>query len=69
MYSPASLRAHCLVVYVYIVDVSLPPGLNLKVLVIDVGSGEVHKPYQLRAEQSWKVGQLKEEISEVRPLE
>ena len=46
---------------------TLPPlaGLNLKVLVIDVETEEVRDPVQIRAEQGWKVGELKSEIAEV----
>ena len=43
----------------------LSPGLNLKVLVVEVASGEVAKPVAFRAELSWTVLQLKESISEV----
>lgn len=40
-------------------------GLNLKVIVIDVGSIEVRNPVFIRAEQGWKVAELKTEIAEV----
>ena len=41
-------------------------GLNLKVIVIDVGSREVRNPVFIRAEQGWRVADLKTEIAEVR---
>lgn len=40
-------------------------GLNLKVLVIDLSKEVVCDPVQLRAEQGWKVAELKTAIAEV----
>ena len=42
------------------------PGLNVKLLVIDLPQGEVRVPVNIRAEQSWTVQALKQEIAEVR---
>ena len=41
-------------------------GLNLKVLIIDLPEATVREPIQLRAEQTWKVQDLKEELAKVR---
>ena len=40
-------------------------GLNLKTLVIDLSKDEVRAPVFIRAEQGWKVADLKAEIAEV----
>lgn len=40
-------------------------GLNLKILVIRLPSGEVDDPVHIRAEQTWKTHQLKDEIARV----
>ena len=44
-------------------------GLNLKVLIIDLPEATVREPIQLRAEQTWKVQDLKEELAKVRERE
>lgn len=40
-------------------------GLNLKVLVIDLPEETVREPVQFRAEQGWKVAELKTAIAQV----
>jgi ubiquitin carboxyl-terminal hydrolase 47 len=40
-------------------------GLNLKVLIIDLPEATVREPIQLRAEQTWKVQDLKAELAKV----
>ncbi len=40
-------------------------GLNLKLLVIDLPTESVREAVQMRAEQGWKVSELKEEIASV----
>ena len=57
-----SMQKHCLCDCM-VCDVS---GLNLKVIVIDVSSREVRNPVFIRAEQGWRVAELKMEIAEVR---
>ena len=44
-------------------------GLNLKVLIIDLPEATVREPIQLRAEQTWKVQDLKTELAKVRERE
>ena len=44
------------------------PGLNLKVIVVDVERREACDPVFLRAEQGWRVAELKTEIAEVRDV-
>ena len=41
-------------------------GLNLKVLIIDLPEATVREPILLRAEQTWKVQDLKTELAKVR---
>ena len=41
-------------------------GLNLKVLIIDLPEATVREPILIRAEQTWKVQDLKTELAEVR---
>lgn len=38
----------------------------MKVLIIDLPEATVREPIQLRAEQTWKVQDLKEELAKVR---
>ena len=45
--------------------IHLLSGLNLKTLVIDLSKDEVRVPVFIRAEQGWKVADLKAEIAEV----
>ena len=46
--------------------VNFPPQvLNLKVLVVDLKERRVLEPVFIRAEQGWKVAELKTEIAEV----
>ena len=40
-------------------------GLNLKVLIIDLPEGSVRDPVLMRGEQTWRVGDLKNEIAQV----
>lgn len=40
-------------------------GLNLKILLIDLPAQTVREPVQFRAEQGWKVEELKAAIAEV----
>ena len=44
-------------------------GLNLKVLIIDLPEASVREPILLRAEQTWKVQDLKTELAKVRERE
>ena len=41
-------------------------GLNLKVLIIDLPEGRVREPILLRAEQTWRVQELKTQLAKVR---
>ena len=41
-------------------------GLNVKVLLIDLGSETVGEPVQFRAEQGWTVAEFKDALAEVR---
>ena len=43
----------------------IPGGLNLKVLIIDLPEATVREPIPLRAEQTWKVKDLKTELAMV----
>ena len=59
----------CMCVYTCVCEgerVSGLPGLNIKVLEVDAVRRSVADPVWVRAEQSWTVQQLKEEIAEVR---
>ena len=50
----------------YVTSMVLFLGLNLKVIVVDVERREACDPVFLRAEQGWRVAELKTEIAEVR---
>ena len=38
------------------------PGMNLRILVVDVATENVSPPVSIRAEQGWTVMELKQEI-------
>lgn len=43
-------------------------GLNIKILIIDLPEANVRDPILLRAEQTWKVKELKTELARVSML-